>query len=80
MAKSTLRDRIARYFKEGLRFKQIESKSRKYLGFESPKTGQRYWVGKAGGVRAGRCPSVSRSMTGRARLAMEKWERETTGK
>lgn len=79
MAKSTLRERLIRYFKKGLGFKEINSRSRKYVGLESPKTGKRYWVGKAGGVRTGRAPSVSLSVTSRAQAAMKKWEKGATG-
>lgn len=68
----TLTDRVIRFLTEGLKFTEIPSKN-KYRTFV--KGDHRYYVGKAGAVRAGRNVSESVSLTDAVKANMSLWER-----
>jgi hypothetical protein len=77
MAKLTLRDRIIRFFVEGLGMEELESISAKYRKFQSKGSKERgtfYFLGKSGGVRVGKNISNSISISSHIKNNMVLWE------
>ena len=71
-----LQDRIARFLTEGMKKKEIPSKSSKYRTFTGRDEGHFYFVGKSGAVRSGKNSSTSISITSAAQGNMKLWEKK----
>lgn len=69
----TLTDRVVRYLVEGRKAKEVQQGS-KYRCFLQNGL-YPWWVGKAGGVRAGRVSSDTVSITDTVHAYMKAWER-----
>jgi hypothetical protein len=70
----TLADRVIRFATEGMRCKEVPSKSR-YRKFEIPdRPGRFYFIGKNGAVRVGWTVSNSISVTSEFQAKMVSWE------
>lgn len=67
----TLTDRVVRFLVEALKFQETKSRSR-YRQFV--KGDRKYFVGKAGAVRAGKSASDSVSLTDQVHANMKMWE------
>jgi len=74
MARMTIKGRIGRYMAEGLGFKPIKSRAGRD-GFTDPSSGKNYWLGKNGGVRMGRVPTRSMSVSDAFFVRMSEWEK-----
>jgi hypothetical protein len=77
----TLTDRVVRFLVEGLKMREVSSRSKYrqfaktcYSGSKPPMT-HNYFVGKAGAVRAGNSVTDSVSLTDQVHANMKIWER-----
>jgi len=68
----TQQDRVIRYLVAGLGYKELPSPVRRYRKFV--KGTYTKWVGKKGGVRAGKTFSNSVSITDSIRISIRMWE------
>ena len=72
----TLTDRVVRFLVDGLKMQEQEAFYRsKYRLFISKHTNRRYFIGKAGAIRAGRTVSDSVSITTEFHVNMMMWEK-----
>ena len=78
----TKRERVIRFFTEGLKFRESQSASRKYRKFTKSGTAPdgepwtTYFIGRNGAVRAGKKVSDSVSLTVPVHANMRLWERK----
>jgi hypothetical protein len=75
----TLTDRVIRFLTEGLLFEEVPSHSRYRQFYKASKVDGKelkWFVGKAGAVRAGKNASNSFSITDRVHANMKLWEKK----
>lgn len=73
----TLHDRVVRYLVEGLKMREVSSRSkyRQFTKFDpQTNTARNYFVGKSGAVRTGRTASFSISITDYIQPRIAAWE------